>query len=143
MLDRLPKPAGSAKSRQRVGRGAGSKGKTAGRGQKGQGSRAGGGVSPWFEGGQTPLKMRIPKRGFKNKFKKRCDTVNVGALERFEDGATVDSGRLAEENLVSGKFPVKLLGNGSIEKRLTLKVNFASAASVKKIERSGGKVEIV
>lgn len=143
MLERLPKSAGSAKSRQRVGRGAGSKGKTAGRGQKGQGSRAGKGVSLWFEGGQTPLKMRIPKRGFKNRFKARYDILNVSALERFEDGATVDAGRLCKENLISGKLPVKLLGDGEIEKKVTVRVNAASGVSIEKIERSGGKVEIV
>ncbi|QMU56513.1 MAG: 50S ribosomal protein L15 [Candidatus Mycalebacterium zealandia] len=143
MLDRLPKPAGSAKSRQRVGRGAGSKGKTAGRGQNGQGSRSGKGVSRWFEGGQTPLKMRIPKRGFKNRFKVSYDTVNISALERFEDGATVDTEALVQKRLISGKRPVKLLGNGKTEKKLTLKVDAASSSSMEKIERSGGKVEIV
>ncbi|MGI9559204.1 MAG: 50S ribosomal protein L15 [Thermodesulfobacteriota bacterium] len=143
MLDRLPKPAGSAKSRRRVGRGAGSRGKTSGRGQKGQGSRTGGGVSLWFEGGQTPLKMRIPKRGFKNRFRNVYDTVNVSALDRFDDGATVDSETLVKENLVSGKRPVKLLGNGEVKKKLTLVVNAASGVSVEKIEKSGGKVEFV
>ncbi len=143
MLDRLPKPAGSVKSRQRVGRGAGSNGKTSGRGHKGQGSRAGRGVSLWFEGGQTPLKMRIPKRGFKNMFKTLYDIVNVGALERFEDGATVDAGTLLQNNFISGKRKIKLLGNGNIEKKLTLKVNAASGASIQKIERCGGKVEIL
>ncbi len=143
MLDRLPKPAGSAKSRQRVGRGPGSKGKTSGRGQNGQGSRAGKGVSIWFEGGQTPLKMRIPKRGFKNRFKTCYDIINLKTLERFEDGATVDADAFVRENLISGKRPVKLLGNGDIDKKLTLKVNAASVSSREKIERSGGKVEIV
>ncbi len=117
--------------------------KTAGRGQKGQGSRAGKGISPWFEGGQTPLKMKIPKRGFKNRFKTRYDTLNISALDRFEDGDAVDTDRLLKENLVSGKRPVKLLGNGNIEKKLTLRVNAASRASMEKIEKSGGKVEIV
>lgn len=143
MLDRFPKPAGSTKSRQRVGRGAGSKGKTAGRGQKGQGSRSGKGVSRWFEGGQTPLKMRAPKRGFKNMFKIHYDTVNVSALERFEDGATVDAEALVQNRLISRKRKVKLLGNGNIEKKLTLKVDAASGSSIEKIERSGGRVEIV
>ncbi len=87
--------------------------------------------------------MRIPKRGFKNRFKTRYDTVNVGALERFEDGATVGSEELLKENFISGKLPVKLLGNGNIEKKLTLRVNAASGASIEKVEKSGGKVEIV
>lgn len=143
MLDRFPKPAGSAKSRQRVGRGAGSKGKTSGRGQKGQGSRSGKGVSRWFEGGQTPLKMRIPKRGFKNRFKTVYDTVNLSALERFEDGSTVDRAALVESGLAGGKNPVKILGGGTVSKKLTLRVDAATGSSVEKIEKSGGKVEFV
>lgn len=143
MLDRFPKPAGSAKSRRRVGRGHGSRGKTCGRGQKGQGSRAGKGVSRWFEGGQTPLKMRIPKRGFKNRFKKVFDTVNLGSLERFEDGSTVDRDLLVKSGLAGGKNPVKILGGGSPAKNLTVKVHAATASSLEKIEKSGGRVEFV
>lgn len=143
MLDRFPRPAGSAKSRQRVGRGAGSKGKTSGRGQKGQGSRSGRSVSRWFEGGQTPLKMRIPKRGFKNKFQTVFDIVNLSVLDRFEDGATVDRDALKKSSLVSGKRPVKLLGGGAVNKKLALKVNAASGKALEKIKKSGSKVEIV
>jgi len=143
MLDRLPKSSGSVKSRQRVGRGASSKGKTSGRGHKGQGARAGRGVSLWFEGGQTPMKMRIPKRGFKNRFKTLYDIVNVGALGRFEDGSTVDAGALLQNNLITGKRKVKILGNGNLGKKLVLKVNSASDASIREIERSGGRVEIL
>ncbi len=87
--------------------------------------------------------MRIPKRGFKNRFRNVYDTVNVSALERFDDGATVDSETLVKENLVSGKRPVKLLGNGEVKKKLILVVNAASGVSVEKIEKSGGKVEFV
>lgn len=87
--------------------------------------------------------MRIPKRGFKNRFRTVYDTVNLSALERFEDGSTVDREALVESGLVSGKRPVKILGGGTVDRKLTLKVDAATGASVEKIEKSGGKVEFV
>ena len=143
MLNELSPVKGSKTKRKRVGRGAGSQGKTSGRGHKGQGSRAGKGVSRWFEGGQTPLKMRSPKRGFTNIFKKRYDIVNVRDLERFADSGSVTVETLVEAGIVSGKRPVKLLASGEIKAPLSVSVNASSAAAAEKIAAAGGKVETV
>ena len=143
MLNELSPVNGSRTKRKRVGRGAGSQGKTSGRGHKGQGSRSGGGVSRWFEGGQTPLKMRSPKRGFTNIFKKQYDIVNLKDLERFADAGSVTVQTLTDAGIVSGKNPVKLLANGQVGVALSVAVNACSAAAARKISEAGGKVEIV
>ena len=142
-LHELSPAAGSNTKAYRKGRGAGSgNGKTAGRGHKGQWARSGGGVRVGFEGGQMPLARRIPKRGFHNIFAKRLESVNVSALEKFEDGAVVDAKALLEKGILSKcEYGVKILGNGSLTKKLTVQ---ASAFSAKeKIEAAGGKVEEV
>ncbi len=143
MLNELSPVKGSKTKRKRVGRGAGSQGKTSGRGHKGQGARSGKGVSRWFEGGQTPLKMRSPKRGFTNIFRKQYDIVNLKDLERFADAESVTIQMLAEAGIVSGKKPVKLLATGEIASALSITVNACSEAAARKINDAGGKVEIV
>lgn len=135
------------KRSKRKARGMGSGlGKTAGRGMNGQNSRSGGGVRPGFEGGQMPLFRRLPKRGFTNIFKKEYATVNLDSLNRFEDGQAVDLEMLLKEGLVSKKFAkngVKLLGNGELKKKLTIKVNRVSESAKEKVEKAGGKVEVI
>lgn len=140
-----PAPA-STRKRKRKGRGpASGNGKTAGRGQKGQKSRSGGGVAPGFEGGQMPLIRRVPKRGFNNtKFATRVAEVNISDLARFEAGAVVDEPALREARLVRGQIDkIKLLGNGEIDKALTVRVGAASAGARAKIEAAGGTVEVI
>ena len=141
------KPADGAKhSKRRVGRGIGSGlGKTAGRGHKGQKSRSGGGPAVGFEGGQMPLQRRIPKRGFNNIFAKEIAAVNVSALDKaFEDGAVVDVNALIEKGLVKKALDgVKILGNGEISKKLTVKVNAYSDPAKQTIEAAGGKAEVI
>jgi large subunit ribosomal protein L15 len=137
---------GSVRTRKRVGRGTGSgSGKTSSRGQKGQKSRSGYSRKIGFEGGQMPLQRRLPKRGFNNIFKKEFSEVNVGKLERFDAGATVDASELEAARVVRklAKNGVKLLGVGEIDRALTLKVQGCSASARKKIEAAGGSVEIV
>jgi len=141
MLERLSPVEGSKKNRKRLGRGQGCHGKTSGRGHKGQRARAGGRVSRWFEGGQTPLKLRTPKRGFNNIFKKEFDLVNTGQLDIFEDDQTLSTTELIESGLVSGRKPVKLLGNGELNKKLNIKVHSYSKTAAEKIEKAGGKIE--
>ena len=133
------------KPRRRVGRGAGSGlGCTAGKGHKGQNARAGGGVRPGFEGGQMPLTRRIPKRGFHNIFAKPLESVNVSALEKFEDGAVVDAKVLLDAGVLSKcTYGVKILGNGEITKKLTVKASAFSESAKAKIEAAGGKAEVV
>lgn len=143
MLEKLSPSKGSTKSSKRVGRGFGSKGKQSGKGHKGQTSRSGRSVSRWFEGGQTPLKLRVPKRGFKNRFKRSFDVVNVTSLSVFEEGQTVSLEVLVDKGLVSGKREVKLLGDGELDKKLNVQVNAASKTAKEKIEKSGGKIEII
>ena len=143
MLNELSPAKGSKTKRKRVGRGAGSQGKTSGRGHKGQGSRSGKGVSRWFEGGQTPLKMRSPKRGFTNIFKKRYDIVNLKDLDRFADSGNVTVEKLVEAGIASGRRPVKLLASGEVSSPLSISVNACSGAAAEKVEAAGGKVEIV
>ncbi len=137
---------GSVRTRKRVGRGTGSgTGKTSSRGQKGQKSRSGYSRKIGFEGGQMPLQRRLPKRGFHNIFKKEYSEVNVGKLERFDAGATVDAPELEAARVVRklAKNGVKLLGAGEIDRALTVKVQGCSASARKKIEAAGGSVEIV
>ena len=144
-LHDLAPAEGSNKDVKRIGRGHGSgQGKTAGKGHKGQNARSGGGVRPGIEGGQTRLARRIPKRGFNNKiFAKVYAEVNVSALDVFEDGAVVDAAALAEAGLIKKLYDgVKILGNGDLNKKLTVKaVRFTKNAS-EKIEKAGGKAEV-
>ena len=144
MLDRLTPSPGSKRGRKRLGRGPGSgRGKTATHGVKGQGKRGTGhAVRPGFEGGQMPLNMRLPKKGFTNIFRKEVEIVNLSALSAFEDGATVDVATLKERGLVRGKGAVKVLGNGDAPKNLNVKVNRISAGARQKIEAAGGSVEL-
>ena len=120
-------------------------GKTAGRGHKGQKARSGGGVRIGFEGGQMPLARRIPKRGFHNIFAKPLESVNVSVLnDRFEDGAVVDAQALLDARVLSKcQYGVKILGNGEITKKLTVKANAFSESAKAKIEAAGGKAEVV
>lgn len=140
-------PAPGAKHKpKRVGRGIGSGlGKTSGRGHKGQKARSGGGVRPGFEGGQMPLERRLPKRGFYNKFAKEYTIVKLEALEAFEDGSVIDAAALLQSGLIRNvaKDGVKILGNGELTKKLTVKVNKFTRTAAEKIERAGGKAEVV
>ena len=144
-LHELSPAAGSNTKAYRKGRGNGSgNGKTGGRGQKGQWARSGGGVRVGFEGGQMPLTRRIPKRGFHNIFAKPLEAVNVSVLEKFEDGAVVDAKALLEKGILSKcEYGVKILGNGSLTKKLTVQASAFSASAKEKIEAAGGKVEEV
>ena len=132
------------KKRKRVGRGIGSVvGKTCGRGHKGQRSRAGYSVHPTFEGGQMPLQRRLPKRGFKNMFRKNIAIVNIEDLARFEAGQVVDEKLLRETGLVKGKIDgIKILGEGELKVSLTVKADKISKTAREKIEAAGGKVEV-
>lgn len=143
-LGELSPAVGSKKRRKRVGRGmASGNGKTSGKGHKGQNARSGGGVRPGFEGGQMPLHRRVPKRGFNNIFKKRYAIINVGDLEKFEDGAEVNILKLLEMGVVKKKYcGLKVLGNGTIEKKLKITASKFSKMAVEKIENAGGKVNI-
>lgn len=137
---------GAVKARKRVGRGPGSgTGKTAGRGENGQKSRSSAGVRVGFEGGQTPLFRRLPKRGFSNaKFKKVYAIINLDELNKFEDGATVTPEILKEMGLIKNSLDgIKVLGNGTLEKKLIVKANKFSLSAKKQIEDLGGKVEVI
>lgn len=144
-LHELQPSAGSRKKPVRKGRGIGSGlGKTAGRGHKGQNARSGGGVRPGFEGGQMPLQQRVPKRGFTNIFAREIVEVNLKDLNRFESGATVTPEALIEAGVIkSVKDGVKLLGNGEIDRALTIKVHAFSKSAADKIQAAGGKVEVI
>ena len=144
-LHELSPVPGSNPKADRKGRGNGSgNGKTAGRGHKGQKARSGGGVRVGFEGGQMPLARRIPKRGFHNIFAKPLEIVNVSALNKFEDGATVNVCDLLEKGILSKcEYGVKILGNGSVSKKLTVRATAFSASAKEKIEAAGGKAEVV
>ena len=144
-LNQLTATPGATKERKRIGRGYGSgTGKTAGKGHKGQKARAGHGQRPGFEGGQMPLQRRIPKRGFNNIFAKEIVAVNVGSLNKFEDGATVDAAALTQAGILKKACDgVKILSNGKLEKKLTVKANAFSAAAKEKIEAAGGKAEVI
>jgi large subunit ribosomal protein L15 len=140
------KPAeGSRKERNRVGRGIGSgNGKTSGKGHKGQNARSGGGVRPGFEGGQTPLFRRLPKRGFTNINRKDFAIVNVDTLNRFEDGTEVTPELLIETGVVSNaKDGIKILGKGTLGKKLTVKANKFSSTAKEAIEAAGGQTEVI
>ena len=144
-LNELKPAEGSVKAGFRVGRGPGSgNGKTAGKGHKGQNARSGGGVRPGFEGGQLPLYRKLPKRGFNNaKFAKVYAIVNVDALNVFEDGAVVDLEALMAKKIVRrANDGLKILGNGEITKKLTVKATVFSATAKEKIEAAGGKIEV-
>lgn len=136
---------GSTRVGKRKGRGPGSgNGKTAGRGHKGQKARSGGGTRIGFEGGQMPLSRRLPKRGFNNIFAKPLTAVNVSALNRFDAGATVGEKELLESGVLSKcQYGVKILGNGKLDKKLTVRAKAFSEAARKKIEEAGGKAEVV
>lgn len=144
-LHELQYTEGSRKNRKRVGRGTSSgTGKTSGRGQKGQGARSGGGKKPGFEGGQTPLFMRLPKRGFTNFNRTEYAIVNVEQLNTFDDGSVVDVKALMEAGLVKKELDgIKVLGNGEISKKLTVKANKFSKSAVKAIEAAGGTTEVI
>lgn len=144
-LSELSPAEGSVRQAYRKGRGAGSgNGKTGGRGHKGQKARSGGKVRIGFEGGQMPLARRIPKRGFHNIFAKPLESVNVSALEKFEDGAVVDAKALLDAGILSKcTYGVKILGNGEITKKLTVKASAFSESAKAKIEAAGGKAEVV
>ena len=144
-LHELSPAAGSTTKTFRKGRGHGSgNGKTAGRGHKGQWARSGGGVRVGFEGGQMPLARRLPKRGFHNIFAKPLEAVNVSILNKFEDGAVVDAAALLEKGILSKcEYGVKFLGNGNVEKKVTVQASAFSASAKEKIEAAGGKVEVI
>ncbi|MCB2458393.1 50S ribosomal protein L15 [Listeria monocytogenes] len=144
-LHELKPSEGSHKERNRVGRGTGSgNGKTSGRGHKGQKARSGGGVRLGFEGGQLPLFRRIPKRGFTNINRKEFAIVNLDVLNRFEDGTEVTPELLVETGIIRNeKSGIKILSNGNIEKKLTVKANKFSAAAKEAIEAAGGKTEVI
>jgi large subunit ribosomal protein L15 len=136
---------GSTRDLKRIGRGHGSgQGKTAGKGHKGQKARAGRGMRPGFEGGQMPLQRRLPKRGFHNIFAKEIIAVNVGALEKFENGSVVDTQALIDAGVVKRCCDgIKILSNGKLTKSLTVKVKSFSEAAKQKIEAAGGKAEVI
>lgn len=143
-LHELSPVPGSNKKSFRVGRGPGSgNGKTSGRGHKGLKARSGGHVRPGFEGGQMPFHMRSPKRGFNNIFATKYAYVNVGDLNRFEDGAVVDAAAIVEAGLVKKTLDgIKVLGKGDLTKKLTINAAAFSASAKQKIEEAGGKAEV-
>ncbi len=139
-----PAPGSTAKA-WRKGRGTGSgNGKTAGKGHKGQNARSGGGVRPGFEGGQLPLYRRLPKRGFNNNFAKEYSIINIAALDSFENGAVVDYDKLLECGMIGkSKDGLKILGNGEIGKKITVRAKVFSASAKEKIEAAGGACEVI
>ena len=143
-LGELKPPKGATKSRKRVGRGVGSgMGKTSTRGQDGQNSRSGGGVRPGFEGGQMPLSRRLPKRGFTNIFSKVYVTVNVSDLNRFNDGDVITAESLKEAKVIKKiSDGLKVLGNGELKKKLTVKAVKFTKSAKEKIEAAGGSTEV-
>ena len=144
-LHELKAPAGSSKAPKRKGRGtATGQGKTAGRGMNGQNSRSGGGVRLGFEGGQMPLYRRIPKRGFTNVFKKEWSIMNIADLDVYEDGTEITPELLIADGKVKQVTAgIKILGNGKITKKFTVKANKFSKSAVEKIEAAGGKAEVI
>ena len=145
-LHELRPNEGAFQTKKRVGRGVGSGlGKTSGKGHKGQNARSGGGVRPGFEGGQLPLFRRLPKRGFSNAmFKTEYATINVSDLEKFEDGAVVTPELLKEMGILKKQLAgVKVLGNGTLTKKLTVKATKFSKSAIEKIEAIGGKAEVI
>ena len=144
-LEDLKPAEGSTHRKKIVGRGIGSGvGKTSGRGHKGQKARSGGGVRPGFEGGQMPLYRRLPKRGFTNIFAKKYVSVNVEVLDKFNDGDEVTAESLLEKGIISKTLDgVKILGRGEVTKKLTVKVAKVSESAKEKIEKAGGKAEVI
>ncbi len=144
-LEELRPASGSRTTRKRVGRGIGSGlGKTSGRGHKGQKARSGGGKGPAFEGGQTPLQRRLPKRGFKNFNRKIWAEINLERLNCFADGTEVTPELLLENGLINKVYDgVKVLGRGELEKKLTVKAHAFSGSATTKIEAAGGKAEVI
>ena len=144
-LNELKPAEGSRKKEVRVGRGTGSgRGKTSCRGHKGQNARSGGGVRPGFEGGQMPIYRRLPKRGFKNIWAKQFAEVNVETLNRFDDGAEVDAVALVEEGILKNVYDgIRILGNGELSKKLTVRAQGFTKTAVQKIEAAGGKAEVI
>ena len=144
-LHELAPAPGSVKEGYRKGRGPGSgNGKTAGKGHKGQNARSGGGVRPGFEGGQNPLYRRLPKRGFHNRFSTQYAIINVETLNKFEDGAVVDVNTLLAEGIIRKEYSgLKVLGDGEISKKITVKAVIFSATAKEKIEAAGGKAEVI
>ena len=138
-------PAQKNKPSKRIGRGHGSGwGKTAGKGHKGQKARSGGSIRPGFEGGQMPLQRRIPKRGFNNIFAKNIVAINVSALEAFDNDAEVTAEALIEKGIINKAYDgVKILGNGTLTKKLNVKVAAYSESAKQKIESAGGKAEVI
>ena len=144
-LHELSPAAGSTRPNYRKGRGAGSgNGKTAGKGHKGQNARSGGGVRPGFEGGQIPLYIKLPKRGFTNHFSKQYAIVNLKTLEKYEAGTVVDIEKLIADKVIKNRFDgLKVLANGELTKALTVKAAVFSASAKEKIEAAGGKAEVI
>lgn len=144
-LHELSPAEGSVQNAWRKGRGPGSgNGKTAGKGHKGQNARSGGGVRPGFEGGQNPLYRRLPKRGFKNRFAVHYATVNVSALEKYADGDVIDINTLLNDRVIRKAYDgLKVLGDGEISKKITVKASIFSASAKEKIEAAGGKAEVI
>ena len=145
-LHELEKNIGATKPKKRVGRGPGSGlGKTSGKGQKGQKARSGASINPVFEGGQLPLYRRIPKRGFSNaKFKTVYGVINISDLNRFEDGTVITPALLKEVGLLKKQEDgVKVLGNGNLEKKITIQANKFSTSALEKIKKAGSKAEVI
>ncbi|MCT4605191.1 MAG: 50S ribosomal protein L15 [Marinisporobacter sp.] len=144
-LHELRPAEGSTKNRKRLGRGtATGQGKTAGRGQDGQKSRSGGSVKPGFEGGQMPLYRRLPKRGFTNVFKKQWTIINIDTLNKFDEGTVVTPALLLEKGIIKKVVDgVKVLGNGELQKKVTVQAHKFSQSAVEKIEAAGGKAEVI
>jgi len=144
-LNEISPAKGAVKKRKRVGCGPGSgHGKTSTRGHKGQNSRSGGGVPPWFEGGQMPLQRRLPKRGFTNIFRVEYQIVNLGDLARFEGGTKINRGVLLEAGLVKkASLPVKILGRGEIKVALEIEIDRISKSAARAIRDAGGSVSLV
>ncbi len=144
-LGSLKPPDGSRKKRKRVGRGDGSgHGGTSCKGHKGQNARSGGGVRPGFEGGQMPLSRRLPKRGFRNPFRKEIVTINIEQLNKFSQGSVIDKEVLVKAGLVKGKADgIKILGKGNIEYPISLKIDMISRGAREKIEAAGGSITVV
>ena len=145
-LNNMSPAPGAKTEKKRLGRGIGSGlGKTSGKGHKGQNARSGGGVRPGFEGGQMPLVRRIPKRGFTNNFKKVYSIVNVSDLEKFADGTEVTAELLLQEGVLSKveEYGLKVLGNGTLSKKLVVKANKFTKSAAEIIEKAGGKAEVL
>ena len=144
-LNELRATPGAMQDAKRIGRGHGSgNGKSAGKGHKGQKARAGHGFRPGFEGGQMPLQRRLPKRGFNNIFATEYATIKVSDLEKFEAGSTVDANALIEKGIIKKTLDgVKVLGNGTLTKVLNVKLTAYSASAKEKIEKAGGKAEVI